>query len=148
MASPSNIDLVRSIYEEWGRGDFSSNEWADPEIEFSFASGPNPGRWKGLAAMAEAYGDWLRAWEDFRAEPEEYIVLDDDRILVLVRNRGRGKMSGLELEEQSVANFFEFRHGKVTRVVVYLDRAIAFADLGVSREAVRGVDQEPNSQGP
>jgi ketosteroid isomerase-like protein len=134
MAS-SNLDVVRSIYEAWGRGDFSSNEWAHAEIEFSFAGGPDPGSWRGLDAMAHAYRDWLRAWEYFRAEPEEYIVIDRERILVLVRNSGRGKVSGLELDEQSAANYFQFRDGKVTRIVVYLDRALAFADLGIAKEA-------------
>jgi ketosteroid isomerase-like protein len=131
MAS-TNLDLVRSIYADWARGDFSSNEWADPEIEFAFAGGPEPASWTGLAAMAEGYRGWLRAWEDFRAEPEEYLVLDSERILVLVHNSGRGKSSGLELEERSAANFFQFRHGKVTRIIVYLDREVAFADLGLA----------------
>ena len=126
---------MRSIYSEWERGDFSSAEWADPEIEFAFAGGPEPGSWKGLDGMSEGYREWLRAWEGFRAEPEEYLVLDSERILVLVRNSGRGRTSGLELEERSVANLFHLRGGQVTRIVVYLDRGLAFSDLGLAREA-------------
>jgi ketosteroid isomerase-like protein len=130
--SSSNLELVRSIYADWERGDFSSAEWADPEIEFAFAGGPEPGSWKGLAGMAQGYRDWLRAWEDFRAEPEQYLVLDSEQVLVLVRNRGRGRTSGLQLEERSVANLFKLRRGKVTKIVVYLDREQALADLGIA----------------
>ena len=131
MTSSPNLDLVRSIYAGWERGDFGSAAWADPEIEFAFADGPEPGSWRGLAGMAEGYRDWLRAWEDFRAEPEQYLVIDDERILVLVRNSGRGRTSGLEVESHSVANLFHLRGGKVTRIVVYLDRGRALADLGL-----------------
>src|SRR5207245_4590831 len=81
-----NLELVRSIYADWQRGDFTSNEWADAEIEFAFAGGPHPESWTGLAGMAQGYRDWLRAWKDLRAEPEEYVVIDDERLLVLVRH--------------------------------------------------------------
>lgn len=129
-----NLDLVRSIYAQWGRGDFSSAAWADPAIEFGFADGPEPGRWMGLEAMAARYGDWLRGWKAFRAEPERYLVVDDRRILVLVHNTGRGRTSGLEFEQRSVANYFELRDGKVTKLVVYWDRDHALADAGLATE--------------
>jgi ketosteroid isomerase-like protein len=127
----ANLDLVRSIYAEWGRGDFSRNDWANADIDFVIADGPEPGSWTGLKEMARRYGDWLRGWRDFRAAPEEYLVVDDQRILVLVKNSGRGRASGLELEQRSVANLFEIRRGKVTRFVLYLDRDRALADLGL-----------------
>jgi ketosteroid isomerase-like protein len=130
-ASP-NLDLVRSIYAGWERGDFTFVGWADPKIEFGFADGPEPGRWRGLEEMSVRYGDWLRGWKDFRAEPERYIVVDDARVLVFVRNSGRGRTSGLEFDQRSVANFFELREGRVSRLILYWDRERACADLGIA----------------
>ena len=46
-----NLDLVRSIVANWERGDWSSDSWIDPEIEYVIAGGPQPGTWKGRDAM-------------------------------------------------------------------------------------------------
>jgi hypothetical protein len=93
----ANLDLVRSIYPNWERGDFGSAEWAHPEIEFVIADGPSPGTWRGWAGMAEAWRDFLSAWDEYRVEAEEYRELDDERVLVFIVVTGRGKTSGLEL---------------------------------------------------
>jgi len=82
--------------------------------------------------MSQRYSEWLSGWKDFRAAPEEYIVVDDERILVLVHNLGRGRVSGLTLDERSVANFFEIRGGKVVRLVLYWNRDRALADLDLT----------------
>lgn len=133
MAS-ANVDLVRSIYAARERGDFSSNEWADPEIEFVMADGPTPGRWHGLAGLAEVMRDWMSAWHGFRGEADEYRELDDERVLVLVQMRGRGKTSGVELEQLGAraATLYQIRNGKVARVVQYLDSERALAELGLA----------------
>ena len=128
-----NVDFVRSIYAAWERGDFSSAEWADPEIEFVMADGPTPGNWAGVAGMADGFREFLKAWEDFHTEPHEYQELDDERVLALGSWSGRGKTSGLELGQMRVegAGLFHVRDGKVTRFVFYFDRVRAFADLGL-----------------
>jgi ketosteroid isomerase-like protein len=54
MASAA-LDLVRSLYAAWSRGDRSSIEWAHPEIEFVIADGPPPGSWRGLVGMDEGF---------------------------------------------------------------------------------------------
>ena len=81
MSASANVDLVRSIYEAWERGDYGSAEWAHPEIEYVVADGPSPGSWTGLAGMAEANRDVLSVWENVRQEAEDYRELDDERVL-------------------------------------------------------------------
>jgi ketosteroid isomerase-like protein len=136
MAS-ANLDLVRSFHAAWERGDFSSDEWAHPEIEFVIAGGPTPGSWTGLDGMAEGWRDFLSAWEEFRIEVDEYRELDDERVLVLVHFSARGKTSGLELEQMRAkgAELFHVHGGKVTRNVAYWDRERAFADVGLAPDA-------------
>jgi hypothetical protein len=77
--SRENVEIVRDVYAAWERGNYSFAEWAHREIEFAFADGPAPGRWTGLAAMAEAMRDWLGSWEEFRQVADEYRELDDER---------------------------------------------------------------------
>lgn len=131
--SQENMAVVRSIYAAQERGDFSSAGWAHPEIEFVIADGPSPGRWTGLAAMAEAWRDFLRAWEEYRPQVEEYRQLDGDRILVLTHRVGRGKTSGMDIEEMRAkgANLFYLRDGKVIRAVFYWDRQRALEAVGL-----------------
>jgi ketosteroid isomerase-like protein len=132
----AHLDLVRSICAEWERGDFSSAEWAHPEIEYVSADGPSPGSRTGLAGMAASFHHFQATWEDFRVGAEEYRELDDERVLVLAHFRGRGKTSGLELGQMQtkVAALFHVRGGKVTRLVLYWDRDRALADLGLAPE--------------
>jgi ketosteroid isomerase-like protein len=132
----SNLDLVRSIYAAWERGDYSSAEWAHPEIEFVMADGPEPGSWEGLARMAESWRDVLGTWEELHAEAEEFLEIDSERVLVLNHSSGRGKVSGFDLAEVpwKGANLFHIHDGKVMRLVIYWDREHALADLGLAAE--------------
>src|SRR6476660_5651509 len=129
-----NLDLVRSIYAAWERGDYSAASWAHPNIETVMADGPAPSRSTGVAGAAELWRNFLDAWEGYRSEADEYRELDDERILVLIRRSGQGKRSGVELGQiaSEGAVLYHLRDGRVTRQVVYFDRDRAFADLGLA----------------
>ena len=127
----ANLDLVRSIYADWERGDFSRADWADPEIEWVSADGPDPGRWLGLAGVAQVNRDFLSAWRDWRVSAEQMRELDEERILVLTRRAGKGKVSGLAFGGPA-ANVLHMRDGRVVRLVFYWERDRALADLGLA----------------
>jgi ketosteroid isomerase-like protein len=135
----ANVELVRSIFAAWERGDYSPVEWAHPEVEYVIADGPTPRAWSGLAAMAEAAGDFLSVWEEFRIVATDYRELDDERVLVLTQREGHGKMSGLDLGQMQAkgAHLFRVRDGKVTKVVAYNSREHALADLGLASQLGR-----------
>jgi hypothetical protein len=81
--SRENLELVRSLYAAWERGDWSPVEWADPQIQWVSGDGPSPGTWTGPEGRAEGWRDWLSGWGDFRIEVDEYRELDEERALAL-----------------------------------------------------------------
>jgi ketosteroid isomerase-like protein len=130
-----NVDLVRSIYADWERGDFSRADWADPQIQFDVIGsvGPTEPR-KGLAGMARGFRDFLSTWADYRVQADEYRELDAERVLVLVHaTSGRAKTSGVDIRRVRTngATLHHIRDGKVTRLVIYPYADRALADLGL-----------------
>jgi ketosteroid isomerase-like protein len=132
--SQEDVEMVRSIVAGWERGDYSTAEWAHPEVEYVITDGPAPGSWTGLDGMAEGVRSFLSAWEDWRFEWEQYRDLEDGRIIVFTRYSGRGKRSGLDVGQMRTkgAGVFHVRDGKVTKLLVYFDRDHALADLSLS----------------
>jgi ketosteroid isomerase-like protein len=132
--SRENVELVRSIFTAWERGDYSATGWQHPEIETVMADGPTPGRWTGTAGIGKGWGDFLSAWHGFRQVADAYRELDDERVLVLFHFSGRGKTSGLEVEQMgsAAAGLFHIREGQVTRIVLYFDRSAAVEAVGLS----------------
>jgi ketosteroid isomerase-like protein len=130
VTDSANLDLVRSIFAATERGDFSSAQWADPGVEYVLVDALEPSPAAGLAGLAEAMRTGMREFENFHMEAEECRELDDERVLVLTRAVGRGKRSGVPVSARS-GEVFEIHGGKVTRIVVYIDRDRMFADLGL-----------------
>ena len=131
----ANLDLVRSIYAARARGDWRSEvEWLHPDIEVVSVGGPDPRELSGLTALADAWREFLGAWESFRVDLQEIRMLDEERVLALYRRTGRGRVSGMEIEDlerSDGADVFLICDGKVVRLATYWERARALTDLGL-----------------
>jgi ketosteroid isomerase-like protein len=127
-----NLDLARSICEAWRLGDFSSVEWAHPDIELVSDEPLVPLNARGVGEMAEVWRHWLHAWQGFHAEPDEWREVDDERVLVLLRYGGRDLKCGSEVTPIEAATLLHIRESKVTRLVIYWDRQRALEDLGLA----------------
>jgi ketosteroid isomerase-like protein len=125
----ANLDLVRSIYEQWSRGDWTYG-WAHDDIEYLGGDGLESNIARGIPAMNESWHRFREAWDEFHPEVEDVRELDDRRVLALIQRSGRGFSSGVELQGKS-AHLFEICDGKVVRFVHYWDRNRALADLGL-----------------
>ena len=69
--------------------------------------------------------------DDYRSLLDECREIDAERVLVLVHRSGHGKTSGLDVAQvgDRGAALFHIRNGRVTRLVIYLERDQALADL-------------------
>ena len=129
-----NLDLVRSIYANWERGDLGSAEWAHSEIEFDVIGVVPTDARTGLAGMAQGFRQFLSTWADLRVDADEYREPDGGRVLVLVHaTSGHGKTSGVDIRRMRTrgATLHHIREGKVTRLVIYPYADRALADLGL-----------------
>ena len=114
----ANLDLVRSVYADWERGEFNPRPaWADPRIEFEVPGGPEPSTRFGMDAAPGVEG-FVKLWENLRLDAEGYRELDDGSVFVVCRMRGRGKGSGVEVDQRR-ASLFDLRDGKLTRLALY-----------------------------
>ena len=134
-----NLELVRSICAEWERGEYRSVGWAHPDIEYVIPDGPAPGRWTGVAGMAQGWTDFLSAWDGACITVDGYHELDQERVLVLFSREGRGKTSGIDLQAMGArgATLFRIEAGQVTRLVLYFDEENALADAGLEAPSAR-----------
>jgi ketosteroid isomerase-like protein len=124
-----NVETIKRIYENWARGDFRSTDWADPEIRFSIP-GPDPEA-QGLKEMGETWFGFLQAYSDLSLEATEYFEGEGDVVVTRQLFFGKGRASGIPVDEIMGGCVFELRDGKVVRFAGYTNLDDAFADAGI-----------------
>ncbi len=125
---PEPIAKLEALYQRWARGDLSGGEIFDPSVELESHGMGEVIRGSGFDQVTAVLTDWLSAWaRPLKIEAEE-LIQSGDRVLALVRWKGYGKGSGVEMQAEG-AHLWTFRGGLVVRYDVYRDRDEARAAL-------------------
>jgi ketosteroid isomerase-like protein len=129
--SEANVEVVKAIFTAWGRGDFSSVDWADPEIEFTIP-GPDRRTYHGIESMGHAWSEWLGAFDEFGVVAQAFRDAGD-KVVVEQVFRGKGKASGIPIDETTGAAVLTLRDGKVVRFEGHMSLEAALASAGLER---------------
>jgi ketosteroid isomerase-like protein len=134
--SQENVDTLLGGYE-WFRvnGRFPAH-LATPDFVWDISHVEGFGWaahqvYEGAQGADEFFAEWGSAWDDWQVEIEALHDLGD-KVLAIVKQRGRSKLSGVPVE-WVFAMLWTFRDGKEARMDMYSD----------PHEALKGVGLEP-----
>jgi hypothetical protein len=85
--------------------------------------------YEGVEGFREAITDWMSPYESFRLAFDE-VLIEDDRVIFLVRQLATTKHEGVELETQS-GTVWWLEDGKISQAVFYLDQRNALKAAGI-----------------
>jgi ketosteroid isomerase-like protein len=113
--SEAYVDQLRRGYEALNRGDVSVVlELLDPDIEWHEPSpSPDAGSHRGREGFERFIRGWIESFDGFRIEPEQ-VVERGDRLIAVVRQSGRGRASGVEVEAR-LAHVWAVEDGRAIR---------------------------------
>ena len=111
----ADVDALKRGYDALNRGDLSvvvdllhpDLEWHEP------AESPAAGTHRGRDSFEDFFRGWIESFDEFRVEPEE-IVQRGDKLIAVVRQRGRGRASGVEIEIR-LAHVWTVADGRAVR---------------------------------
>jgi ketosteroid isomerase-like protein len=129
--SEENVDLVRRAYDAFNRrrlGAFLALAGDDVEVNSRLAA--IEGGYHGHDGVRRWWKDLFDVMPDYRVEVEELIDLGD-HVLARTRHHGRGKGSGVEVEQQMIFQLWTLRHDRIVRAEMYYDKAEALEAAGL-----------------
>jgi uncharacterized protein len=129
----SNVDRLRAGYEAVDRGDLEAvRELFHPDVElFDRPEVPDATSYRGWEGMASTVRDTQETFENFRFVPDRFFE-NGDRVVVVLTMTGRGRASGIPIEEQ-IAHLWTLRDGRAVELRAFTDPADALDAAGLPR---------------
>ena len=95
--SQENVEVVRAYFAAFGRGGLEAvTRFWHSDIEWRAIEGAvdDVGLMRGEDAVRRYYQDWIDTVDDLQVEVVEVIAEAGEQVVVVVRNSGRGRVSG------------------------------------------------------
>jgi ketosteroid isomerase-like protein len=133
--SRENVELVRAAWEAWERRDmdalFGFYDAAIVWDQTGYGGSLDfAGVYNGHEGVRQFFRRWLAPFENYYAQAEEFTEAGD-AVVVRVRQGGRGKTSGAEVEMPPYWQVYRLKGGRAARIEVYGSRSEAFASVGL-----------------
>jgi uncharacterized protein len=130
--TPDNVDIVRQVFEAMSSGDRDrALSYAAPDMVVDATRRVfNPTTYRGRQGLSKFIDDMDEVWEDFKAEPREFLDAGD-RVVVTGRMAGKGKGSGVVVEDD-FAGIWTVRDGQVVHWQIHPDRGTALEAVGLA----------------
>jgi ketosteroid isomerase-like protein len=129
--SQENVELVQGAVAAYFRGDERAlREVTDPDLTATTRPDqPDVRDHHGADGLIAFLGEWAEAWEDYSFEILRFSDLGDV-VIATARQRGRGKRSGVPIDDE-VTFVFSVRNGKLVRLQMFGDEHQALEALGL-----------------
>ena len=128
--SQENVELLRSIQDDWNRGDTSVDpERIHPDLEYLPRRAATEGAYRGLAGLESFIADTLEVFEKFELHTEFADL--GERVLSWGHIHVRARGSGIETDIE-IGGVYEFRDGKVVRWEDFGSKDKALEAVGLS----------------
>jgi ketosteroid isomerase-like protein len=96
--SQENVEVVRAQFAAFGRGGLEAvTRFWHPDIEWRAVEGAldDVGLMRGEDAVRRYYQDWIDTVDHLQVEVVEVIAEAGEQVVVVVRNSGHGRVSGV-----------------------------------------------------
>ncbi len=130
--SHANVEVIRRGYAIFADTGELPTEIMTPDFVWDmskFRDWPERQTYEGIEGAQAFMRDWLDAWDDWSLGLEE---LHDagDKVVAIMRQRGRSKTSGLSVD-MTFGQVWTLRDGMQTRMEMYADPAEALEAVGL-----------------
>ena len=135
--SRENVEIVKRLYDAYERNDLTTAfslmseeiEWDSSRLQGSFVAF-DP-LYRGHDGVREFWRQWLTAWDQVTFSYDEFIDAGE-RVVVVLRQRARGRVSGLEVSQGAYAQLWTLRDEMLTRMEFFPTRREALRAAGLS----------------